>query len=226
MVSHYRFEHGTAHISVDDGKVNALGSTAIADLNDRLDQATQDQASAAIISGRPGVFSAGFDLKELRSEASAPDRLRIQLIDLGLRIFTFECPVVVACTGHALAAGAALLLAGDRRIGIDGPFKLGFNEASLGVSISAATVELARYRMPMPWFESLISGTTFSPRGAQSAGLLDEVVDSDAELTQQALKAAETLGQIPRDTFHEMRRLARGATVEILQRERRRLSPS
>jgi len=225
-VSHYRFEHGKAHISLDDGKVNALGTAAIADLNDRLDQATQDQASAAIISGRPGMFCAGFDLKELRSEASAPDRLRVQLIDLVLRVFTFECPVVVACTGHALAAGAALLLAGDRRIGIDGAFKLGFNEASLGVSISAATVELARYRMPMPWFESLISGTTFSPRGAQSAGLLDHVVDSDAELTQQAHEAAETLGHIPRDTFHEMRRLARAATIDVMRRERTRLSPS
>ncbi len=139
-------------------------------VNDQLDQAVVDQASAVIISGRNGVFSAGFDLKELRSEASAPDRLRRQLIDLLLRIFTFESPIVMACTGHALAAGAALLLAGDRRIGVDGPFKLGFNEASLGVSISAATVELARYRMPMPWFESIASGDTFSPREARVPG--------------------------------------------------------
>ncbi len=224
-MDNYRCEHGTAYISLDDGKVNALGSASIANVNDQLDQAASDQASAVIVSGRNGVFSAGFDLKELRSEASAPDRLRRQLIDLLLRIFTFESPVVMACTGHALAAGAALLLAGDRRIGLDGPFKLGFNEASLGVSISAVTVELARYRMPMPWFESIASGDTFSPREAMSAGFLDQVVDDEAALTQEALAAAEALGRVPRHSFHEMRRLARGATVDVMKRERGRLSP-
>ena len=72
-------------------------------------------------------------------------------------------------------AGAALLLAGDRRIGVNGPFKLGFNEATLGVSISAVTVELARYRMPMPWFESIASGTP-SPLGTH--GLPDSWITS------------------------------------------------
>ena len=224
-MSPYRCENGTAHISLDDGKVNALGSASIAHVNDQLDQAALDQASAVILSGRNGVFSAGFDLKELRSEASAPERLRGQLIDLLLRIFTFESPVVMACTGHALAAGAALLLAADRRVGLDGPFKLGFNEASLGVSISAVTVELARYRMPMPWFESIVSGDTFSPREAQSAGFLDQVVDHEAALTQEVLAVAEALGRVPPHSFHEMRRLARGATVDVMQRERGRLSP-
>jgi enoyl-CoA hydratase len=217
-VSPYRCENGTAHISLDDGKVNALGRASIAHLQDQLDQAALDQASAVILSGRNGVFSAGFDLKELRSEASAPERLRGQLIDLLLRIFTFESPVAMACSGHALAAGAALLLAGDRRIGLDGPFKVGFNEASLGVSISAVTVELARYRMPMPWFESIASGDTFSPREATSAGFLDQVVDDEAALTQEALAVAEALGRVPPHSFHEMRRLARGATVDVMQR--------
>jgi enoyl-CoA hydratase len=223
-MSRYRCEHGTAHISLDDGKVNALGSASIAAVNEQLDHATLDQASAVIVSGRNGVFSAGFDLSELRSEASAPDRLRRQLIDLVLRIFTFECPIVMACTGHALAAGAALLLAGDRRIGVNGPFKLGFNEATLGVSISAVTVELARYRMPMPWFESIVSGDTFAPRDARIAGFLDHVVDDDAELTREALSAAEALGRILSHTFHEMRRLARGPTVDVMQQERSRLT--
>jgi enoyl-CoA hydratase len=213
-----------AHISLDDGKVNALGGASIAAINDYLDQAVVDQATSVIISGRNGVFCAGFDLKELQSEPSAPDKLRRQLIDLVLRIFTFESPIVMACTGHALAAGAALLLAGDRRIGVNGPFKLGFNEARLGVSISAATVELARYRMPMPWFESLISGDTFSPQDAQTAGLLDHFVDDDAELTREALAAAETLALIPRRTFLEMRELARGVTVGVMRQERNRLS--
>ena len=142
----YRHQDGLTHISLDDGKVNALGTVALADLNTHLDHTMRDDAAAVIITGREGVFSAGFDLKELRSGDAARESLRRQLIDLALRIFSFERPVIVACSGHALAAGAALLLAADRRIGLDGPFNLGFTEAKLGVSLSPATVELVRDR--------------------------------------------------------------------------------
>jgi enoyl-CoA hydratase len=148
------------------------------------------------------------------------------LIDLVLRLFTFERPVIVACTGHALAAGAALLLAADRRVGLDGPFKLGFNEASLGVAISPVTVELARYRMPMPWFESLITGDTFAPLDAQRAGLLDEVVSDSAQLGDLSRAVAEQLGRTPEATFLDMRRLVRAPATEIMRAERLRLSAS
>jgi len=225
-MSNYRNENGIAHILLDDGKVNALGSTSIADVNADLDQVLEEDAAAVIISGRAGIFSAGFDLKELQSGDAARERLRLRLIDLVLRIVTFDRPVVVACTGHALAAGAALLLAADRRLGLDGPFKLGFNEASLGVSISPVTVELARYRMPMPWFESLITGDTFSPHEAQQAGLLDEVVGDGNALGDHTRAAAEQLRRTPLATFLEMRRLVRAPTTEVMRSERRRLSAS
>jgi enoyl-CoA hydratase len=66
-MSNYGYENGIAHIALDDGKVNALGSAAIADVNADLDRALKDDAAAVVISGRTGIFSAGFDLKELQS---------------------------------------------------------------------------------------------------------------------------------------------------------------
>jgi enoyl-CoA hydratase len=212
-----------AFITIDDGKVNALGTSTLSLLNDNLDLALSENSSAVILTGRSGVFSAGFDLGEVRSDPSVREHLRRSLIDLELRLFDFESPVIIASTGHALAAGAALLLAVDRRIGLDGPFKLGFNEVTLGTSISPATVELARYRMPMPWFESLVSGETFSPQGAQRAGLLDVVADGEDRLAEEACSLADRLGQIPREIFREMRRSARGATTDRIRLERSRL---
>ncbi len=219
----YELRDGKAIISLDDGKVNALGSTALTQLNADLDRSVQDGASMLLLVGRPGMFSAGFDLKEVRSDPGAREHLRRSLIDLALRLFEFQCPVVIACTGHALAAGAALLLAVDRRVGIDGPFKLGFNEVTIGASISAATVELARYRMPMPWFESLVSGETFTPRQAQDAGLLDVVVESEEHLLEQAHTLCDQLGKIPVQVFREMRHAARGATADRIRLERSHL---
>ncbi len=223
MTSTYDHRDGIAFITLDDGKVNALGSATLAQLNEDLDRVLHDQASAVIVTGRPGMFSAGFDLGEVRSSPSAREHLRRTLVDTAVRLFEFPCPVVVACTGHALAAGAALLLAADRRVGLDGPFKLGFNEAAIGASISPATVELARYRMPMPWFESVISGETFSPGSARDAGLLDLVVDSETGLQAEARALAEKLAAVTPDVFRAMRLSARGATIERIRLERSRL---
>jgi enoyl-CoA hydratase len=222
-MSTYQLDNGFAHITLDEGKVNALGSASLSWLNEQLDRALADDASAVILAGRLGMFSAGFDLKEIRSGPTQQAHLRRALIDLELRIFEFGRPVVIACTGHALAAGAALLLAADRRIGCPGSFKIGFNEAAMGVPISGATVELARYRMPMPWFESLVVGETFSPEQAQFAGLLDEVAEDEGQVLATAQRAAGSLAEVSLETFVTMRHSARGATAERIRTERSRL---
>jgi enoyl-CoA hydratase len=125
-VSEYRFDDGVAHLSMDDGKVNALGLASLASLNEHLDEADQDGATAIVLSGREGKFCAGFNLADIRDPDGAT-ALRREFIDLMLRLFESEKPVVVACTGHALGAGAGMLVVADHRLGLDGPFKLGFN---------------------------------------------------------------------------------------------------
>jgi enoyl-CoA hydratase len=219
-VSEYQLDEGVAHISMDDGKVNAIGLAAIASLGERLDEAEKDEsASAIVLSGREGVFCAGFNLADIRNPESAT-ALRLQFIDLVLRLFEFEKPVVVACTGHALGAGAGLLVVADRRIGAEGEFKLGFNEASVGVVISKATGELARYRMPMPWFESIITGSTFAPQPAVAAGLLDAVVaDHDTVLTE-SFRVAREMAAIPLPVFSAMKKVARSSVAELVRLER------
>ena len=221
-MSEYRFDDGVAHLSMDDGKVNAIGTATLSGLNEQLDQAEKDGATAVVLSGREGVFCAGFNLAEIRDPDGAM-ALRRQFIDLVLRIFESDKPVVIACTGHALGAGAGLLVVADRRVGLDGAFKLGFNEASVGVTISQATVELARYRMPMPWFESIISGSTFAPQQAVAAGLLDEVVQDHDALLSESFRIARELGTIAPPVFASMKHVARGGVAEHVRLERSRL---
>ena len=221
-MSEYRFDEGLAHLVMDDGKVNALGRASLTSLDEHLDRAEKDGATAIVISGREGVFCAGFNLAEIRDPAGAT-ALRGQLIDLVLRLFEFDRPVVIACSGHALAAGAALLLAGDRRVGLAGAYKLGFNEVSVGVTISKATVELARYRMPMPWFESIITGSTFPPHQAVAAGLLDELAEDHETLLSESTRIARELGGIAPTAFGAMKLVARGPVAANVRLERSRL---
>jgi enoyl-CoA hydratase len=106
---------------------------------------------------------------------------------------------------------------------VAGAYKLGFNEVSVGVTISKATVELARYRMPMPWFESIITGSTFPPQQAVAAGLLDELAEDHETLLSESTRIAQELGGIASAAFGAMKREARGPVAEHIRLERSRL---
>jgi enoyl-CoA hydratase len=205
-----------AVLRVDDGKVNAFSRTTIREVGAALDDA--DGARALVLAGRPGVLSAGLDLAELQAGADVQRALRNDFMALALRVFTSDVPVVVACTGHALAGGAALLLAADRRIGTDGAFRIGFNEVAAGVALSAAAVELVRYRLAMPWFESIVTGAVFDPPGAIAVGILDELAD---DAVDRAVEVASGLAALDPGAFATTKRYARhdaarriGALVE------------
>ena len=155
-----------------------------------FDKAEADGASAVLLQGRPGRFSAGFDLSIMTSSVDAMRGLVTQGAELLLRIFTYPVPVVTACTGHALAAGALVLLVSDVRVGAEGDFKIGLNEVAIGMGLPIFAVEFARYRMPPSAFDSALLGEVFGPTDAVRAGYLDRVSASavdDAMATAQRL---------------------------------------
>ena len=102
----YELTDRIATITIDDGKVNAFSITMLQALHRALDQAESDGA-VVVLEGRDGCFSAGFDLKVFAGE---PERV-LEMLTLGAtlaeRLLSFPTPVVVACTGHAIAAGAS-----------------------------------------------------------------------------------------------------------------------
>src|SRR5258708_5344809 len=130
-------------IAMDDGKVNVFSIPMLRSLHQAFDQGESDR-TVILLKGRPGCFSAGFDLKTL----SGPRQEAVTLLRLGAtlaeRILSFPAPVVIACTGHAFPAGAFLLMAADARVGADGPFKLGLNEVRIGLTLPWFPAVLAR----------------------------------------------------------------------------------
>ena len=127
----------------DDGKANTFSRASIAEANAALDRAADAGAKAIVLTGRPGTFSAGFDLKELgRGGPEANDLLRAGA-GLLLRVYGSPIPVVAACTGHALGMGALLLLSSDVRIGADTPCKIALNESRISMHLPTFAVELA-----------------------------------------------------------------------------------
>jgi enoyl-CoA hydratase len=180
-----------SRITMDDGRVNVFSPDMLTALHEAFDQA-EEAGTVVLLTGRPGYFSAGFDLGVLRS--GTLDDVRGLLLlgaTLAERILVFPAPVVVACSGHAFPAGAFLLLAADHRIGVQGPFQLGLNEVRIGLTLPWFATVLARYRLnPAQADHAAVTGTMFDPDGALAAGLLDVVVrPEDLETTARAAAA-------------------------------------
>jgi enoyl-CoA hydratase len=191
----YRLRDRVATITLDDGKVNALSRAVLAELGAALDRAEADQA-VVVLTGRPGVFSAGFDLPVLRGGGTAAAELLHAGFDLAARLLAFPAPVVVACSGHAIAMGAFLVLAGDYRIGANGPCKLTANEVAIGMTVPQAAVEICRQRLtPACFNRAVLLAEVFPPEDAVAAGFLDRVVPP-AELAEAAAEVAAGLARL------------------------------
>jgi enoyl-CoA hydratase len=204
-------------ISMDDGKVNVFSMPMLSALHGAFDQAEQD-GTVVLLQGRPGCFSAGFDLGTL----SGPPEGALTLLRLGAslaeRILAFPAPVVVACTGHAFPAGAFLLMAADVRLGADGPFRLGFNEVRIGLTLPWFAIVLARHRLTPAHFDhATVTGEMFDPNAAREAGLLDAVVPPD-ELGARAHSAAQDLTSIDRSAHAATKLRVRKPVLDALQR--------
>jgi enoyl-CoA hydratase len=190
----YEQRDGVAVVTFDDGKANVYSHEALGALGDALDRASADpDAHAVMLVGRPGRFSAGFDLATMTASAESMRGLVAAGGRFVARLLAEPLPVVAVCTGHALAAGALVLLAADYRIGVAGEFKIGLNEVAIGMALPVWAVELARYRMPPSEVDRIVLGEIGDPDAACASGFLDRVVapeDLLAEATSTAVRLA------------------------------------
>jgi enoyl-CoA hydratase len=189
----YELDGRIATITMDDGKVNAFSIDMLTAVHAAFDRAEEDGA-VVVLRGRDGYFSAGFDLKVF--SGGDPDRV-VEMLRLGAtlaeRVLSFATPVLVACSGHAVAAATFVALAADVRIGVDGPYRLGLNEVQIGLTVPWFAIELARQRLTPAHFDrAVVTAAMYTPAEAVEAGFLDRIVAPE-ELRSASLQAAETL---------------------------------
>lgn len=205
-----------AVLRLDDGKANAISPAVLQAFGEALDQAEEAGQAVALV-GRPGRFSAGFDLSVLREGPAAGRALVTGGAQLALRLARFPAPVVIACTGHALAMGAVLLTAADTRIGAAGDFKLGFNEVAIGMTTPVFLMELARERISKRHFtRAIVQAEIYGPEAAVDAGLLDRTVEAE-RVVEVAHAEAERLAKLPRGAYVGTRALARAAALAHIE---------
>lgn len=209
-------EDDVAVVRLDDGKVNVVSHRLIELVHAALDQATADARAVAFI-GREGKLSAGFDLTEMTAGIERTQALVGAGGRLLMRIFGHPQPVVVAVTGHALAAGALLVLSCDSRIAGDGPAKIGLNETAIGMGLPRYAVELAQARLaPAHLTRAAVQAEIYDPAGAVEAGYVDRVVPA-AACAATAIAEARRLGELRTSAYsHTKLALRQGIIDRVL----------
>jgi len=212
----YEHSDGISTITMDDGKANAMSVPMMQAINAALDQA-EEQGAVTILTGRDGIFSAGFDLAVFK-QGMEPlmEMLRVGA-RLTERLLSFPFPVIAACSGHGIAMGSFLLMSTDVRIGVEGPFRIGMNEVAIGMTLPYFAVEIARHRLAPTFFDrAAILAEMYSPQEAITPGFLDRVVSPD-QLLSTARETAAALAKLDMPAHAATKLRVRGAALEALR---------
>jgi enoyl-CoA hydratase len=212
----YQLQDSVAVVTLDDGKVKVLSDQMLRDIDGALDRAVADDA-IVVLTGRPGVFSAGFDLRVLRAGGQEAPALVRAGFELAVRVLSFPKPVVIACNGHAIAMAAFLLLSGDYRVGAAGPYKITANEVAIGITMPRPAVEICRQRLaPAHFNRAVVNAEVYAPDAAAGAGFLDRVVD-ESHLADAAGDVAQQLRTLDMHAHAATKLRARDKTLAAIR---------
>ncbi len=204
-------------LHLDDGKANALTFELIGAIRSAVAEAEQDESvGAVVIHGRDGRFSGGFDLGVMYGD----DFSRIiELVadggDLVRHLWGSGIPVVAACTGSAVAAGALTLLGCDVRVGADVPAKIGLNEVAIKMVLPDWAFTIAIDRLSKRHIHRATANARLTgAREAVDVGFLDEVVPADQLLDRAIEIATEMAETLDRSAYRRTVEKVRGAVLE------------
>ena len=208
-----------AILHLDDGKANALSFEMIAAIRRAVADAEADpEVKAVVLHGRPGRFCAGFDLGVMTGDDMGAI---IDLVasggDLVRALYASTVPVVAACTGHAMAAGALLLLGCDVRVGADVEAKVGLNEVAIRMVLPGWAFTIAGDRLSRRHVQRAIANARLTaPRDAVDVGFLDEVVPPDQLLDRAVEVAADLAGTLDPGAYERTVRILRGDVIDTM----------
>jgi 3-hydroxyacyl-CoA dehydrogenase/enoyl-CoA hydratase/3-hydroxybutyryl-CoA epimerase/3-hydroxyacyl-CoA dehydrogenase/enoyl-CoA hydratase/3-hydroxybutyryl-CoA epimerase/enoyl-CoA isomerase len=177
---------GQVTFDLPGSRANTLGSSVLAELEGLVKQlgGRQDLRGLIFRSGKPGMFIAGADLRELGSAQANPEANRV-MVRRGLDVISgFESlpyPTVAAIDGSCMGGGLEVALGFDFRLAGSHPkTELGFPEVKIGLYPGwGGTQRLARVIGPALAAELICSGEAVNARRTCELGIVFDVVPSE-----------------------------------------------
>lgn len=204
-------------------RANTLTRAVLDELDAQLStlEGRRDLQGLILRSGKPGMFIAGADVRELADRSLTPERVREFVkrgLDLFARVEALPYPTVAAIDGSCMGGGLELSLAFDYRLaGRHGKTELACPEVKLGIIPGwGGTQRLARVIGPALAAELVCTGDGAKPDRAREMGLVFDAVPSE-HLIDEAVRVLKWARQS--GSWQEERRRKRqpvGVTEEQL----------
>ena len=210
MLNLITHDHAIREIQLARPPVNALNLELLQALRKAIDDSVRDDVRGIVLSGAPGLFSAGVDVPALlqRDRAGVREYWR-EFFALCGALARAPIPLVAAITGHSPAGGAVLALFCDYRVMADGPYRIGLNEVQVGLIVPEA-IQLALRRVVGTYRAErlLVAGAMIESADALTCGFVDETTAVE-QVTTRALRWLDELLALPAHAMLTTRRLAR-----------------
>jgi 3-hydroxyacyl-CoA dehydrogenase/enoyl-CoA hydratase/3-hydroxybutyryl-CoA epimerase/3-hydroxyacyl-CoA dehydrogenase/enoyl-CoA hydratase/3-hydroxybutyryl-CoA epimerase/enoyl-CoA isomerase len=173
-------------------KANTLGQTVLGEFESVISQISRrtDLQGLILQSGKPGMFIAGADLKELGAADPAHQDVSRKLILRGLAMIAsieaLPFPTVALIDGPCMGGGTEVALGFDQRIaGTNPKVDIGLPEVKVGLIPGwGGTQRLPRLIGPSLAMEIILPGESVKSKRAQEIGLVYDVVPSDKLLAE------------------------------------------
>lgn len=204
---------GIREIRLARPPVNALNTEMLRRFIAEVERAAQ--APAVVVSGSPGLFSAGLDVRSmLAMDREAVTEVFLEVWRVQRVLAVSPVPVVFAITGHCPAGGTVLAIHADYRVMAQGDFRLGLNETQVGLFPGAPIDGAFRRLVGGHAAQLLTRGALLDPATALRVGLVDELCEV-SDVVTRALAVARELVALPREAMQRTRALVRQDLVEL-----------
>lgn len=199
---------GVLTVGLDDGDKNALTPEVFDALIGVLEEDTG--ARAIVMAGRPGILTAGLDVKWMAANGRAGvEHLLVRFGECLMRWWTDPRPTVCAATGHAIAAGTMLAMACDHAVAAEDGY-WGLTETRIDFEVPYFGLALARANVRADRLEDLLlPGERITAEQAVAAGFADVVVAAD-QVLPDAQERARELAQLPARAYAGTKHRLRG----------------
>lgn len=213
-------DHGIRELRLARPPVNALDAGLIGALRTAVEHAPGEGAQALLVSGQPGMFSAGLDVPALMAlDRDALRRCFEDFFGLAAALALSPVPVAAAVTGHSPAGGAVIAVCCDYRVMARGAYRIGLNEVQVGLTVPTIIRHaLARLVGAYRAERLLVAGAMLEAEEAQRIGMVDELTDVD-QVPLRARRWLEELLALPRQAMLETRAVARADLVGAVRGE-------
>jgi len=212
-------DHGAIReLRLNRPPANALSPDLITALRRAISKAPSEGFAALVLSGLPGMFSAGLDVPLLLTlDRPAMAEVWGEFYGLLSALARSPVPIAAAITGHALAGGTVLSLFCDWRCTAQGPWKLGFTEVQVGLPLPPVIFAALKRQVGARQAERLAAGgVLLSPSEALTVGLLDEVVAAEKVVTR-AVEWCSALLKLPAKAMGQTRGKARADLAGLFE---------